>query len=106
MPARACRYGFWAASYGVGALVPPGDAIFPRLTIEGCEFGEFGNDRHRANATYFLECRRKIPLLSQPGKASLYAFDYDVLGLALGRAYNMTPDELMRVKIWEPVEER
>ena len=34
----------------------------------------------------FLECRVGVPLLGQPGERPIYAYDYDVLGIALGRA--------------------
>ena len=39
----------------------------------------------------------------QPGAGSFYGYDYDVLGLVLGRAYSMNPAELMKQKIWDPL---
>ena len=38
-----------------------------------------------------------------PGARSIYGYDYDVLGMVLGRAYNMTPEALMREKLWDPI---
>ena len=31
-------------------------------------------------------------MLAQPGTKALYGYDYDVLGMVLGRAYEMTPE--------------
>jgi CubicO group peptidase (beta-lactamase class C family) len=44
-----------------------------------------------------------VPQLAQPGEASLYAYDYDVMGMVLGRAYGMTPEALMKEKLWTPL---
>ena len=52
---------------------------------------------------HFVDCLRNHPLLNQPGAHSIYGYDYDVMGIALGRAYNMTPGALMQTKIFDPL---
>ena len=50
-----------------------------------------------------MPCRLRLPLMNQPGAGPYYGYDYDVLGLVLGRAYSMNPAELMKQKIWDPL---
>ena len=42
-------------------------------------------------------------MMNQPGAGPYYGNDYEILGLVLGRAYNMNPAALMKQKIWDPL---
>ena len=100
------KCGFSYSHWGMGTMreastISPADGVFPLLTKNKCA-GAYttahGGKLIREAA--WLECRKQIPLVSQPGQRSYYGYDYDVIGLALSRAYKMNAEELMRTKIW------
>ena len=100
------KCGFSYSHWGMGTMreastISPADGVFPLLTADKCA-GAYttahGGKLIREAA--WLECRKQIPLVSQPGQRSYYGYDYDVIGLALSRAYKMNAEELMRTKIW------
>ena len=96
-------YGFYATGPGADAASqPPGDALFPALLDDTCD-AITTISGSLITPERFLSCRTKLPQLFQPGTCSMYAYDYDVLGLALSRAYGMNAADLMKAKIWDPL---
>jgi CubicO group peptidase (beta-lactamase class C family) len=94
-------YGFFA----FGAYFPTLVAMAPNnVSLLPVAAAHCGYNQPTGQWTdHFVDCLRNHPLMNQPGAHSIYGYDYDVMGIALGRAYNMTPEALMQTKIFDPL---
>ena len=101
------KCGFSYAYFGMGSLrtaasVPPMDGLLPDLSSDKCAGAlTTANGGKLVRLAAWLACRKKYPLLSQPGGRSYYGYDYDVIGLALSRAYGKDAATLMKEKIFD-----
>ena len=70
-----------------------------------CGFGGIALDEDGWTAPEtVIKCRsEQMSQHTQPGENSFYGYDYDILGMVLGRAYDMDPETLMREKLWTPL---
>ena len=101
------KCGFSYSYWGSGTLrsagsVAPASGLLPLLREDKCA-GAFTTaaDGKLVRPDDWLLCRKQYPLLSKPGGRSYYGYDYDVIGLALSRAYGKDAATLMKEKIFD-----
>ena len=103
------KCGFSYSYWGTGTLteaadIPPSDGVLPDLKSDKCAGALLtSNNGKLTRAADFVNCRKSIPLVSQPGERPFYGYDYDVIGLALSRAYGKDAAQLMKEKLWDKI---
>ena len=102
----AMKCGFSYSYWGMGTLrdaasITPVDGLLPDLAADKCAGAmTTARDGKLVRADEWVRCRAKYPLIAQPGTRPFYGYDYDVIGIALARAYKMDAEMLMKEKIW------
>ena len=98
-------YSYWGSgTYNEISDISPAEAVLPDLKSDKCAGALLtSNNGKLTRAADFVNCRKSIPLVSQPGERPFYGYDYDVIGLALSRAYGKDAAQLMKEKLWDKI---